>query len=278
MAIFDPVEAQHFCSGYARGRTPQESFRDWGQALAVGQRFTEGAARYNEMRDLSLGEIERLILLSASHYRRAHDGFGEVSSAWSYVTLYYGSFFASKALMGMFGVWLTKGNRTLSVVRSSPGSQQFLTRAYSSPTGANGSHEKFWELYYSEMAALSAYLSVEDRFAVTPPSIDFDWQSAERNRVNYDSFEALNLADQFAVGFTSAGFPGSLPGVLNTQYQFLETVLKVVSMYARDFGLNTDAVDNLSALATRSERVKQLVITQKPRTLGRKAKKGLIHG
>lgn len=277
MAIMDPAEARHFCLGYSRGRTPQQSFRGWAKSLPLNQRFTEGASRYDEMRDLCLGEVERLLLLSASHYRRAHDGLGEVSSAWAYVTLYYGSFFAAQALMGMFGVWLTNRTRTLSVVRTLPGNQQFQSRAYSSPTGS-GSHAQFWELYYAEMSALNAYLLPVDRFAVTAPSTDFDWQSTERNRVNYDSFEALDLAHQFALGFTSGGFPGSLPGVLNTQYQFLATVLKVAGHYAKDFGLNTDAVDHLCPLPTRSERFKQLVVTQKPRSLGSKAKKTLIHG
>lgn len=277
MAILNPSEALHFSSGYVRGRTPQESFREWARLLSTGQRFTEGTPGFNVFRDLSLGEVERLLLLSASHYRRAHDGFGEVPSAWSYVTLYYGSFFAARALMGLFGIWVTNGDKYLGVVRSSPGTQQFEKRKYVSPSGA-GSHGMFWELYYTEMAGLVAYLDVEDRFAVQPPGADFDWQSAERNRINYDSFEAIVLAEQFERTFTAAGFPTSLPGVLNTQYRFLESVLRLSGKFAHSFGLNTDAVDSICPEPSRRERVRQLVLIQRPRALGHRAKKRVIHG
>lgn len=277
MAILDPTEAVYFASGYLRGRTTQESFREWGRRVATGQRFSEGAPRFNEFRDLSLGEVERLLLLSASHYRRAHEGFGEVSAPWAYVTLYYGSFFVAKALMGIFGVWLTDRAKIITVARSYPGSQQFECRRYVSPTGA-GSHAQFWELYYNEMAVLVPYLTATERFAVQPPGADFDWQCDERNRVNYDSYEALELARQFGAMFTTAGFPGSLPGSLNTQYRFLETALLVCGQYARSVGLNTDAVDALCALPSRTERVKQLVLTQKPSPLGNKAKRKAICG
>jgi hypothetical protein len=273
----DPVEAQHFCAGFVRARTAQQSFRSWARTLSAGTKFSEGGARFDTMRDMSLCEVERLLLLSSSHYRRAHDGFAEVSSAWSYVTLYYGSFFAARALLGLFGVWLTDRKKVLMVQRTNPGQQQFECRSYSSPTGS-GSHAQFWELYYGEMTALSAYLSVDDRFAVTSPVADFDWQSQERNRVNYDSFEAIDLANQFRLGFTSTGFPASLPGTLNTQYKYLETVLRVAGNYAHMFGLNTDALDTLCNLPDRRQRVRQLVLIQRPRALGNRAKKKIVCG
>lgn len=278
MAILIPSQAKHFLQGYVRGRTIQQSFRTWRKHLALGQSFREGASGFDELRDLSAGEIERLALLSASHFRRAHDCFGEISAAWAYVTLYYGAFFAAQALLGVFGVWIVDQKKMLSVQLGTPGQQEFAVSRFRSPSGSTGSHALFWELYYGELSALVPYLNPIERFAVVPPGASFDWQCQERNRVNYDSFEAVDFASDFGNSFSRAGFPSSLPGVLNTQYRFIETALALVSRFLTEFGLETDALDSICSISSRIGRVRELVIQRKPARLGNKVRTKVIYG
>lgn len=275
MPILEPAEAAYFCSGYVKNRHPQVSFRNWSGSLTTGTRFEEGHASFERYRDYSLSEVERLLLLSASHYRRAHDLLGEVTAAWAHVTLYYGSFFASSALLGLFGNWVT-GKHVVGVSLTTPGALEFAVRRYSSPSGAR-SHAKFWEFYYAEMAALVPYLTPLQQIAVVPAA-SFDWQSQNRNLVNYDTYEAISLSSRFQAGFSTAGFPGSLPGVLSTQYQNLECVLELAVNYAEAFGIDTDAVDSICALPTRRARVREMVVERKPRALGNRARKRVIGG
>src|SRR6266581_4007811 len=53
-----------------------------------------------------LNAVERWILFGVADYRRALDMFIPSNAPWAHVTLYYSSFFAANAILGMFGGWL----------------------------------------------------------------------------------------------------------------------------------------------------------------------------
>src|SRR3990172_1302812 len=108
--IFLEPEAQHFCSEYQSSGgdallTPEEF-----QKTKLGYRkklFAEGSFIFNNYRDSILREAERLLFLSASQYRRAHDLLIVSSVHWAHVTMYYGTWYTAKALLAMFGCFVT---------------------------------------------------------------------------------------------------------------------------------------------------------------------------
>ena len=88
----------------------------------------EGEPRFDTYRLALLSSVERWLLYSASNYRRALDMLVPVAAPWAHVTLYYSSFFAANAILGMFGGYVkTEGKRTvIDVLTQMPDSQEFL--------------------------------------------------------------------------------------------------------------------------------------------------------
>jgi hypothetical protein len=68
--------------------------------------LTEGTAHFTAHRVSTLNAIERWLLFGVGDYRRALDMLIPSAAPWAHVTLYYSSFFAANAILGMFGVWV----------------------------------------------------------------------------------------------------------------------------------------------------------------------------
>ena len=239
MPIFDPTEVSHYVAGFNAASAPASSFKTWSSTWSNGRSFLEGSADFDALRAQLLREVERLLLMSASNYRRTHDLISVSATPWAFVTTYYAAFFAASALMGLFGLSIVaKGKRLLSVSSSTPGSQQLVVAPFVSPSGATGSHQKFWELFYSEMAALIPWLPVEERPFLSPVSADPFWFIARRNDVNYDSFVACDLSLQSA-GLSAATFPSGLPGNLSTAFGVMQGLLALTARLAKEANLET---------------------------------------
>jgi hypothetical protein len=251
---------------------PATSFRQWINQPAMPRSLQEGTSNFDLFRELSLREVERLLLLSASHYRRAHDLMNDVSVGWAFVTLYYGAFFAASALLGMCGAWkLATPGKVIEPTKTSPGQQKFeivkLTSTY------RGSHQQFWDFYYSNAVHLRPWIKAKHIFSILPISGDVVWPITNRNDLNYDSFAAVNLSRIVKGSFKSKTFPTCLPGVLTTQFRFLENILSLAGTYAQRIGIETDAVSSLSTNPTRVSRIRALVVDTPTPRLGNKIKR-----
>jgi hypothetical protein len=273
MAIFNEAEAKHFFS--LPIAAPSTSFKAWSEGLPAGF-LAESQPAFNEFRSLAHREVERSLLLAASHYRRAHDVLSPIAAPWAFVTLYYGSFFAARALLGALGAWKLKDHRVLQVVTTTPLSQRF--QVHNAPSAYRGSHQRFWEFYFSNVVSLIPAASLVERFALQPVSADITWLISRRNDLNYDSFHACELAELHAAVFNPATFPTSLPGVLNTKFRFLESLLVLTNRICKSVGINSDAVAALSAEPTRSKRARAIVISKRPPGMAAKVKKKVAIG
>jgi len=276
MALFTEDEARTFFATQSATPVPADcSFRDWANSLPLGQ-LPVGNLNVDLLRVHSQREVERLLILAASHYRRAHDLLSPISSPWAHVTLYYGSFFAASALLGALGAWKLKGDVRLEPVQTSAPNQRFAVQRVRSTF--SGSHEKFWEFYFSHAKGLVASATGFERFGLTAVSSDVKWLSSRRNDFNYDSYRACELAMLHKSNFVAASFPTSLPGPLNTQYRFFVSVLTVANRVANSVGIDTDAVCGLSVAPTRSKRIAEVVVSTRPPRLAAKVDRRVAIG
>ena len=85
--------------------------------------------------------------------------------------------------------------------------------------------------------------SASSATALTPVSNDAAWLTKQRNRINYMAEDSMSIANTFGSTFNNHNFPGSLPGVVNTQFQVCQGLLTVALDFADQFGLQTDALD-----------------------------------
>lgn len=259
MNIFGVPQARYFCNNFQRtAGDPTGSLSDFVSVNLKGVvSLKEGTQEFNGYRDCALREAERCLFFAISNYRRALDLMMPGASSWAHVTLYYGSYFAARALVGIFGGWI--GNKmVVEVAASQPGSQQLIINRKPQTT-YGGSHERFWDLFYGAIASLVPWVDPKVRFAITPVSNNVTWQSENRNHVNYDSFRACQLAASFQTNFNPAKFPASLPGCLSTQFSISEGLLLITTRFVRQFGLMTDALDILLQAGTRKTRLERLV-------------------
>ena len=123
MRIFGPSEAKHYCSSF--GQSPgdaEKSLTDFRKNHLGAQRrsIREGTSLFEQYRDCSLRDVERSLFFAASHYRRSLDLMIRSCSPWAHVTLYYGTWYASQALLGMFGC-VVFNRYVIDVDRGSPG-------------------------------------------------------------------------------------------------------------------------------------------------------------
>src|ERR1700679_1014750 len=106
MRLFDYTQAQHFCQPLP------VHVPGIGQSLAnlygnsTTHQLREGTSAFEIHRVSLLNNVERWILFGVGQYRRAFDMFIPSNAAWAQVTLYYSSFYAANAILGMFGVWI----------------------------------------------------------------------------------------------------------------------------------------------------------------------------
>ncbi len=264
MMLFGIGEAKHYCASFSgTSGASMGSLKDF-QATLLGGRVSvlrESTAIFQEFRDCSLRDVERSLLFSASQYRRALDLMTGSASPWAHVTLYYGSFYAARALLGMFGAVVFNNRFVVDVSRGTPGRQELNLRQES--TTYSGSHQRFWDFFYTSVGSLRPFVAPRFAAVLTPVSGDPVWQIDRRNEVNYDSAVGLNLARDFAQTFSKTAFPGSLPGVLGTQFRVFETLLMLTYSYATEFGLQTDALNGLGTPGSLRDKVRTLVYNER---------------
>jgi hypothetical protein len=277
MTIYGIPEATYFCSGY-RG-TPGNaagSFTNFTTGLTTGQAFTEGSSDFDTFRDCSLRESERLLFLAMAHYRRSFSLLSVSTASWAQVTMYYSAFYSAKSLLGMFGGWFLKGKKIIDVAKSAPGKQELIVGK--SASTYRGSHQVFWDHFYANIAALDPWIEPPLRFAIAPVNGDVTWQIDRRNEVNYDSFTACDLMKNFQVSFRKTRVTSSLPGVLNTQFQVMEALLRLAAGQARKFRLATDALSAFSPKGDRRQKVRALIINEALPSLDRNIKRRILTG
>ena len=259
MQIFGVPEAKHYCRNFRRsgGDATGSLGKFVNGALKTGSSLKEGTSEFDSFRDCSLRETERCLFLAISNFRRALDLMMPVASSWAHVTLYYSSYFSARALVGMFGGWI--GHKmVVEVAASQPGNQELVTKKIQ--TTYNGSHDRFWDVFYRALAPLMPWVDPKVRFAITPISGNVAWQTQSRNDINYDSLSACQLAANFQSGFNPGKFPTSLPGSMSTQYSVSEALLLIACRYVREFRLMTDALDLLTPAVPRRAKIERLIL------------------
>ena len=248
MRVFSEIGATHYCGHFQPTPNTLNVSVDnfvWGN-LRRANKIVEGSATFDQYRTLVLRDTERYLFLATSHYRRALDLMVASASHWAHVTLYYGSWFAAHALLGLFGCRLSY-KHVIDVASSQMGSQQLEKRnigdghtQYS--LTRTGTHERFWEAFYNATPRIRNMAGRQYVAVLSPVAGDVTWLIKNRNRINYAAQESISFANSFAATFTKDNFPNSLPGELNTQYSICEGLLDVAYMFANQFGLNTDAL------------------------------------
>ena len=256
--LFDISEAPHFCSPLAI-HVPGV-----GQSLASlhdtlkATVLTEGTAHFTAHRVSKLNAIERWLLFGVGDYRRALDMLIPSAAPWAHVTLYYSSFFAANAILGMFGVWVHT-QRIVEVESGSPGSQALrVHRKFTSPSGYGGSHQMFWDFFYESCNTIGPWVPPTLQRFTTPVNSDRRWQIRARNEVNYDSFAAFNASVQFNSTFNPKKLK-SLTGDLAMQLDVAEGLLKIGLHFANSFGISSFALDPLGVVGKRGRVLRALV-------------------
>lgn len=119
MNIFGVPEAKYYCSHFQQNAgKPAGSLSEYvGEVFKSVGSLREGTREYDGFRDCALREAERCLFLAISNYRRALDLMLPAASSWAQVTLYYSSYFAARALLGIFGGWI--GNKMIIEVATS---------------------------------------------------------------------------------------------------------------------------------------------------------------
>ena len=265
MRPFSIIGAHHYCQSFqsTTGHSERSPAEFMQLRLSGRTPLQEGNPLFEEYRACSLRDAERCLFLSASHYRRGLDLMIPSASHWAHVTLYYGAWFAAHALLGMFGCRVF-GRHVIQVLRSSPGTQTLeILRIGQRPgqyyVSQTGSHRRFWEIFYRAAPSIRPFVDSPYAPALSPVSNQDSWLIDQRNKVNYDTLEGLSLGSSFARTFSEVGFPGCLPGELNTQYRICEGILGATCGFATQFGLATDALDAIGSQTSFDIRVKELV-------------------
>lgn len=253
MRTFSISGARHYCSSFKpetgiAEQTPEEF---WQLKLNRVRSIQEGTGLFDEYRACALRDAERSLFLAASHYRRALDLMIPTSCHWAHVTLYYGAFFAARALLGMFGCNVLR-KYVIHVSRSHPGSQMLRIERIGSGQGryqvsTSGSHQRFWEIFYRSVSTVRRWVDIKFEATLAPVLNRSTWMIEQRNSVNYKTTDSLSISRSFASSFSGDSFPDSLPGTLQTQYRVSEGILAASCEFARQFGLATDALDFLGS-------------------------------
>lgn len=277
MNIFGAPEASHYCGQFTNsvGPTAGSSLTYLTTNLKGVTTLKEGTKSFDEYRDCSLREVDRCLFLAISHYRRSLDLMIASGASWTYVTTYYGCFYTASALLRMFGGWVAGYDTTVDVSTSSPGSQE-LTIKRKVPSTYKGPHQRFWDFFYSATNSLIPWVDPGLRFAITPIASSPTWQIDNRNKVNYDTFEACQLMTSFQATFLKTKFRTTLPGILNTQFAVFEALLMITCDFVRQFGLRTDALDPIRPLGTRKLKIRELIFNERSPQLSRLIRRSRI--
>ena len=271
MNLFDLTPGSgHFCRPLPTppSRVPR-SVKAVVEDLKGVTHFRESESRFDTYRLALLSSVERWLLYSASNYRRALDMLVPVSAPWAHVTLYYSSFFAANAILGMFGGYVkTEGKRVvIDVIAQMPNSQEFrITRNPPLPAPATGSHGAFWAFFYDSAAKIRPWAPQDLAGALTPPT-SLVWQSNTRNTVNYDMFYAFEASQAFPAALDPTNFPALISGNLRQQLETTEQMVDLAMTFARMLKLECFALSNLANGSGRLKSQRRLVRRTAPRVV-----------
>lgn len=282
MQIFKISEAKYFCTSFSNTtgfseRSIKEFFNHNIRNNRTNFILNENTSIFKEYRDCALREIERNLYFAFSHYRRTLDLMISSSSSWGYVTIYYACFFCARALLGLFGCYIF--DRYVIDVKNGNIGQQVLrvkkigNKANEEFTTYNGSHQKFWDLFYNAFNPFRPMVTPEQRISLSPINNDPAWLINQRNEVNYDTWYALSLSKDFLNSFNKQNFPNSLPGVLRTGYGVLESLIDLTSTYEKQFKINSQAIYSLKNIKNFKKNIKELIYKPKAPALVRKMNK-----
>ena len=197
------VQARHFCQPLpSHPPGVAQSLASLHKGLHT-TRLSEGTAHFDAHRVSLLNAVERWILFGVADYRRALDMFIPSNAPWAHVTLYYSSFFAANAILGMFGAWIHL-ERVVDVDHGTLGSQMLrIQRKVRAPSGYKGSHQVFWDFFYEGCVAILPWVPPPLQSVTAPVNSNRIWPVQARNAVNYDTFFAFQTAQNFASSLQS---------------------------------------------------------------------------
>jgi hypothetical protein len=210
---------------------------------AQAHHLAEADPRFEILRVSLLSSAERWLAFSLAHYRRSLEMLVPVSAPWAHVTLYYSSFYAANAILAMFGGWIgqlpiRRGLRVVDVGAFAVGNQRLVIHVEPpSPNGATGSHRVFWDFFYDGAAHIAQWAPAKLRPALAPVNGNYGWQIAERNRVNYDMFEAWASATFFSDHVDASRLRRTLRGNIGQQFEITEMMLRLAVMFAKTLSL-----------------------------------------
>ena len=275
MQLLDITEARHFCAPLATHMPGVgQSLKALHNGLPTQTRLVEGSAYFDAHRISLLNAVERWILFGVAGYRRALDMFVPSNAPWAQVTLYYSSFYAANAILGMFGAWVGQ-RRVVDVLQGTPTSQILrISRNVKSPNGYPGSHQQFWDFFYHGCNTISPWVPAHLQTAVSPVNNDRTWQIEARNDVNYDMSRAYEGAIFFEASFRPNRLR-SLPGSLGQQMEVTETMLKLAIHFALDLGVSSFAYHGLGS-GSRAKVFRELVTKAAPALVDQSALRELM--
>ena len=263
MKTFNILGAEYFCTNFqAMANVASDSLEDFNRKIPNNVTWiNEGSARFEEYRSCALRDVERCLFLAGSHYRRALDLMIPSSSHWAQVTLYYGSWFAAQAILGMFGCRVFH-KHVVEVSGTNPGTQQLRRWTVGKKQSQfqfnrDGSHQRLWEAFYGTVPQFRSFAEQNYAHLLSPIGNNTMWLIEQRNRINYNMVESLGLRDLFVDSFSTRTFPNSLPGELNTQYSVCEGLLMIGLSFAAQFKLNTDALNKLGPRGSIGEAIRR---------------------
>ncbi len=270
MRLFDLPQARHFCAPTAAclARVGSQSLPAFHAGLGRGVSLMLEGTNLFEVHQVNLLEsVQRWLIYSLGHYRRAVDMLVPVSAPWAHVTLYYSSFFAANAILGMFGGCISQtraGNRVVDVERGGLGSQALrVHRGLRSPAGAVGSHRTFWDFFYDSVAAISAWAPAALEPALKPVNGAFSWQIDERNGVNYDMSQAWAASTLLSRTLNAARL-NTLSGPLQLQFETTERIVHLGLWFANTLSLSNTALSGCGHSGTRHQVQRRLVTQHAP--------------
>lgn len=267
LTLFDEAQARHFCTPLAAAVPGPQSLSSLYSPVTKARRIEEGKNEFEVHRVTVLNAVERWLLYSVAHYRRSLDMFIPAAAPWAQVTLYYSSFFAANAVLGMFGAWVghtQTGNRIIDVEDGTPGQQILkLATKQKSPNGAGGSHREFWDFFYDAAASIKPWALPHLASGLDAVNGDRNWQIDRRNDVNYDMSKAWQATIAFQA-FRPNRFRQSMAANLATQVEATEGLVKVALAFAAEFKLHTFGYEGCGVDGTRVQIQRRLVSKQAP--------------
>jgi hypothetical protein len=277
MQLFDFSQAPHFCRRLAAHEPGVgQSLPAFHAKLTTITRMREGSENFKVHRVSLLNAVERWILFGVADYRRALDMFIPSNAPWAQVTLYYSSFFAANAILGMFGVWVHL-KCLVDVEDGTPSSQVLrIERKAKSPSHCVGSHRIFWDFFYEGYNQISSWVPPELRSKLDPSTIGRTWQIDNRNEVNYDMFSAFREATNFKASFNPSRLRKSLSGPLAQQLELTESMLKLALYFAESFDVGSFAFEGLGT-GKRSSILRALVTKTPPGLTNQSVLQELLH-